>query len=36
VKLRGQWVMAIVLIGMLGIAMAPLPSVVFDRSEERR
>jgi flagellar biosynthesis protein FlhA len=30
VKLRGQWVMAIALVGILGIAMAPLPSAVFD------
>ncbi len=27
---RGQWIMAAALIGMLGIAMAPLPAVVFD------
>jgi flagellar biosynthesis protein FlhA len=27
---RGQWTMAIGLIGMLAVAMAPLPSVVFD------
>jgi len=30
VKSRGQWVMAIALVGILGIAMAPLPSAVFD------
>ena len=29
-KSRGQWVMAIALVGILGIAMAPLPSAVFD------
>jgi len=27
---RGQWVMALALLGMLSVAMAPLPSVVFD------
>jgi flagellar biosynthesis protein FlhA len=27
---RGQWMMAFALLGMLAVAMAPLPSVVFD------
>ncbi|HEX3765030.1 MAG TPA: flagellar biosynthesis protein FlhA [Kofleriaceae bacterium] len=27
---RGQWMMALALLGMLGVAMAPLPSFVFD------
>ena len=27
---RGQWTMAIALLGVLGVAMAPLPTVVFD------
>ncbi len=29
-KSRGQWVMAVALVGILGIAMAPLPPVLFD------
>src|SRR5678815_1853520 len=27
---RGQWTMALALLGVLGVAMAPLPTVVFD------
>ena len=27
---RGQWVMAAALLGILGVAMAPLPAVMFD------
>ena len=29
-KSRGQWVMAIALLGILGVAMAPIPPVLFD------
>src|SRR5262245_55998009 len=29
-RTRGQWTMALALLGVLGVAMAPLPTVVFD------